>query len=296
VSRLRVVTANLLHGQALDGTVSESALRTAVDDLGADLLAIQEVDRFQPRSGGVDQTAVAAQAGGFVASRFVPAVFGTPGPGGTWRPAQVEDGALTDGPTYGLALLSRWPVRAWHVLRFPPSRVGLPLKVAGRAGLVVVPDEPRTALAAIVEGPEGLLTVATAHLSFVPGRNVVQLRRIAQWLRRYPGPHILLGDLNLPGAVPSRTMGWHDLARTPTYPSWRPKIQWDHVLVDGETAPAVLDSAAVDLSFSDHLALRVDLEPAAWTAGAREVRRVMRRERSGPARPGRPRRAGRPVR
>ena len=48
-------------------------------EIDADVIGLQEVDRFQPRSGGVDQTAVVADALGAEHWRFVPALHGTPG-------------------------------------------------------------------------------------------------------------------------------------------------------------------------------------------------------------------------
>jgi endonuclease/exonuclease/phosphatase family metal-dependent hydrolase len=122
----------------------------------------------------------------------------------------------------------------------------------------MVPDEPRLALAAVIEGPVGPVTVLTAHLSFVPGWNVRQLRAIARWARSMPAPRFLLGDFNLPGAVPRLVTGWTQLARVPTYPSWRPRVQLDHVLADRPTS--VDATHALRLPVSDHCALAVDLE------------------------------------
>jgi endonuclease/exonuclease/phosphatase family metal-dependent hydrolase len=42
----------------------------------------------------------------------------------------------------------------------------------------------------------GPLTVANTHLSFVPGWNRVQLRRLTRDLRGFPGPRVLMGDLS----------------------------------------------------------------------------------------------------
>jgi endonuclease/exonuclease/phosphatase family metal-dependent hydrolase len=265
VTRVRVVTANLLHGMARDGGVREADLHMAIAGLGADVLAVQEVDRDQPRSHQVDQPAVLTAASGLTHWRFVPAVWGTPGVGTSWTAAtDADDEPQMPGPTYGIALLSRWPVRAWHVLRFPPARIGMPLRVAGQPGLVPIPDEPRVAVAGVLDGPEGLWTVATTHLSFVPGRNIRQLRRVTEWLTRFPGPRLLLGDFNVPGGLPSAVTGWHDLARTPTYPAWRPRVQWDHILADGAVPPGVLGSVAVDMGLSDHRALSADIDVTAW--------------------------------
>jgi endonuclease/exonuclease/phosphatase family metal-dependent hydrolase len=57
-------------------------------------------------------------------------------------------------------------------------------------------------IAAVLETPAGPMTVANTHLSFVPGWNGAQLRRAARAVRSLPAPRVLLGDLNLPGALP----------------------------------------------------------------------------------------------
>ncbi len=257
---MRAVTVNLLHGrETATGRVDAEVLAKAIAGLDADVLAVQEVDRFQSRSGGLDQPALIAAAAGAEWWRYAPSVRGTPGPGGSWRPVRAADGLAVDGPTYGLALYSRYPVADWQVLRFPPSRLRLPLRVAGRRGLVPFPDEPRLALAGRLDGPLGPITVATAHLSFVPGVNARQLRRVAAWLQLMPGPRLLLGDLNLPGRVPGRLTRWQPLTRVATYPAWRPRVQWDHALAHGFAGLTVTDAAAIELPISDHRALQVDL-------------------------------------
>jgi endonuclease/exonuclease/phosphatase family metal-dependent hydrolase len=251
-----VATFNLLSGRSLtDGVARPELLSEAAAQLDADVVGLQEVDRAQDRSGGADQAALVAAALGATAWRFVPALDGTPG--GTWTPSSADDGALTEGPSYGVALVSRLPVRSWRVRRFGPAPVGLPLLVPGNRGLTRVADEPRVAVAAVLEGPAGPFTVLTAHLSFVPGWNVRQLRAISRWAATLPAPRLLLGDFNLPGGVPRVVSGWTQLARVATYPSWRPRVQFDHVLAD--TPLQVAAAQAVRLPVSDHCALAVDL-------------------------------------
>lgn len=256
-----MATFNLLHGRSIsDGRVSELALRQAAAVLAADVVGLQEVDRHQERSHLVDQTAVVADVLGAAHWRFVPAVHGTPGAVVPWTRSSSEDGATTTGPTYGVGLVSRLPVRSWHVRRFGPAPVGLPLMVPGRRGLTRVPDEPRVAIAAVLDAPTGPWTVVATHLSFVPGWNVAQLRALSRWAREFPGPRLLLGDFNLPGALPRVTSGWTQLARAATYPSWRPRVQFDHVLGDGIGESAVRDVEVLRLAISDHCALVVELQ------------------------------------
>ena len=123
--------------------------------------------------------------------------------------------------------------------------------------VVWVPDEPRVALAAVLEEPR--VTVAVTHLSFVPGVNVVQLRRLRRALAELPGPHVLLGDLNLPGALPARITGWQPLVTGPTFPAPAPRLQLDHVLGHDLPGDAAKDARILHLPLSDHRAVTVDL-------------------------------------
>lgn len=254
---MRVGTFNLLHGRSVEhGTVDGSLLQAAAGELDADVLAIQEVDRGQPRSHGVDQTAVVAEALRAEHSRFVPTLDGTPD--GDWTAARGMDDSTSNGPAYGIGLVSRIPIVQWHVRRFRPAPIGMPLLVPGSKSLAPMDDEPRAALAAVLETARGPITVLSMHLSFVPGWNIAQLRTAVQWAHAFPGPRLLLGDLNLPGAVPRLTSRWSAAARFRTYPSWRPRVQFDHVLLDGMAARPG-SARAVRLPVSDHLAVVVEV-------------------------------------
>src|SRR4051794_3057837 len=119
---VRIATFNLLNGRApADQAVDDAKLRRAVAALDADVLTLQEVDRHQPRSDGLDLTAIAVDAMGAVDHRFVAALSGTPA---DWRSATGEEPEAT--PAYGIALLSRYPVTAWHVVRLPRPGSGSP--------------------------------------------------------------------------------------------------------------------------------------------------------------------------
>jgi endonuclease/exonuclease/phosphatase family metal-dependent hydrolase len=254
---VRLVSFNLLHGLSLaDGVVSADMLAAAVLGLDADVLGLQEVDRAQPRSGGLDLAALSAGALGAADFRFEPALVGTPG--GRWRPARDGEHGPSDEPMYGVALASRLPVDSWHVVRMTPSPVGAPILLPGTRRVVLLDDEPRVGLAAVLRTPRGPLTVATTHLSFVPGWNVRQLRQLVRFLRDLPAPRILLGDLNLPGSVPALVSRWTSLGRAATYPAPVPRVQLDHALGSG-LVPKVLAAQAVTMPFSDHCALQVDL-------------------------------------
>lgn len=166
-----------------------------------------------------------------------------------------------------MALLSRLPVQQWSEIRLTPP----PASVRGRAGangsssggpggrsrLLLLEDEPRVALIAVLEINSRPLTIVSTHLSFVPGWNVRQLRQLHRELSSCPRPLILAGDLNIPGRLPALITGWQPRARAHTYPSPRPRSQLDHVLTDGLNAGT--PGRAVPLGISDHQALVVDV-------------------------------------
>lgn len=306
--RVRFATFNVLHGRPMRngrpvavpaGSGPEAPLVRAVASLDADVLALQELDRLQERSGRVDQARAAAEGAEAPYWRYASAFPTGPAPADGRTPEPDEPGLRVYGPgeteaeggtevsedvpSHGIALLSRLPVRHWRARRLAPAPVPLPLRTPGRPGLTVSWDHPRAALAAVLEGPHGPFTVVALHLSFVPGWNVRQLLEVRAWTADLPGPQVLLGDLNLTGALPKTVLNsptrkgrtgrrrtrddattrpprrWYDLARTPTYPAHRPLVQFDHVLATGIAADTVTGVDTPPTGVSDHRPLVVEL-------------------------------------
>ena len=294
---VRLATYTVLHGMPVLGGAprvprdgggrpmgqplvdDDAALRAAVAHLDADVIGLQEIDVHQPRSGMTHQVRAVADALDADQWHFAPSVAGTPGENG-WRPAGAEldhssqsrgardvDAATEvtrTGPLYGIALVSRLPVLEWRTHRFDAAPWSLPLLVPGdpKPTWLRVPDEPRAAIVAVIEGPSTTFTVVTTHLSFVPGYNVRQLRALMRELADLPRPLILLGDFNLPGALPRRLTRLDSLVREATYPVMGPRVQLDHVLADGLTAEQRANAVAHvhRLPVSDHAAITIDLD------------------------------------
>jgi endonuclease/exonuclease/phosphatase family metal-dependent hydrolase len=257
---MRLATFNILHGRTpRDGVVSVDRLVEAVRLVDPDILALQEVDRAQPRSHLLDLTAVAAEAMGAVTHRFVAALSGTPG--ATWLAATGED--VPDSAAYGISLLSRYPARSWQVLRLPRIPVRFPLWLPEPRKMIVVHDEPRSAVIGHLDTPSGPLVVANTHLTYVPGWRRLQLQRLRRDLAAMPGPVVLMGDLNMPGGRPAQLTGYRSLAEHPTFPVDVPSRQLDHILLRGELGE-VLHTEAPELPLSDHRALVVDLADRSW--------------------------------
>ena len=252
---MRLATFNILHGRSVrDGTVKLDRLRDAVRELNPDVLAMQEVDIDQPRSELADLTAVAAEAMGAVSHRFVAALSGTPG--ATWIAATGSEQPGT--AAYGIALLSRYPAHNWQVQRLPRIPVRFPMYLPGPGRVMIVREEPRAVVLAQLDTPVGPLSVASTHLSFVPGWNRLQLRGLVRNLRTMPGPRLLMGDLNMTLGGVAACTGMRPLAVLPTFPAEQPTRQLDHILVDDPILRPVRSSTP-RLAISDHRALVVDL-------------------------------------
>ena len=233
-SPIRVVTFNAQHGKAAPPArpprphFLRGGTELLVDfcaDLGADLLALQEVDVRVPRSGCADQAAAAARASG------MGHVFG-PARRVGWK------------GRYGNALLSADGLEDVEVVALPRG-----------AG------EPRSALLATVVRGGLRLAVAATHLSTRPDEAGPQLDAVIEALIARPQPQVLLGDLNLGPevvgpAVQAAGLVLADPAE-PTYPAAAPRARIDHVAVGGLTITdvRVLPPAPV----SDHRPLRAEL-------------------------------------
>jgi endonuclease/exonuclease/phosphatase family metal-dependent hydrolase len=127
--------------------------------------------------------------------------------------------------------------------------------------MLIVKEEPRAAVIGRLRTPAGLVVVANAHLSYVPGWGRVQLRRIRRDLAPLREPVILMGDLNMPDDRPAQITGYRALARHHTFPIEKPDRQLDHILLRGRIGHVTASSAPA-LPLSDHRALIVDLSIA----------------------------------
>jgi endonuclease/exonuclease/phosphatase family metal-dependent hydrolase len=167
---------------------------------------------------------------------------------------------------YGIGIVSKIPVVSWHRLNLGNSPVGLPLIVPGdesgkgRPRFIYVKDEPRLAIAAVLENG---FTIVNTHLSFVPGVNLAQLHRLKKWalsIAQSTGTRaIVMGDLNLPKNLPIVASPWKSLVTQNTYPSWGGKIQFDYILATdlslGEFSVRNFSPTGV----SDHLPIGIQL-------------------------------------
>jgi endonuclease/exonuclease/phosphatase family metal-dependent hydrolase len=252
VTRLRVATWNVRTCRTRDPDPDRVDLQRTAEilrSIDADLLALQEIDREQERSGGVDQARALGELLG-MGWWFCPALLGSASGPDRWRAA--EPGRDPGGPAYGVAILSRLEIDS-------VTRAALP-QPEGR-------EEPRAALIARARVGGQPLAVAATHLSFLPRSGIAQLRWLQRRLEAEAAPRLLLGDLNLwlPVVRLMSRRGWAPLARGRTYPNTPPggvasSVQIDHVLASGGGwRLRALASRVAAGPISDHRALVVDL-------------------------------------
>lgn len=251
---MRLITWNILSGAPLR---EDANLVDAIKNYDADVLAIQEVDYLQPRSMNIKTVEEIAEYNGYRYWVYAPSMFGTPGSKYTSATSHQSHNMREDLPTsYGIALLSRIPIVSYEILPLKKAPFGLPLIVQTPKGprIMFVPDEPRMAIAATLENGT---TIVTAHLSFVPPFNTLQLRRIKKWADKFEGKKVFLGDFNW--LLFGKT-GLKSLNTKKSYPGWKPKVKFDFILSND------LSGEELELEYlgvSDHIPLGITLNTGA---------------------------------
>ena len=247
---------------------SKASLPSAIKKIAPEVLAIQEVDHFLPRSNSVNQVQEIAKAMKAVDWAFAPAIIGTPGE--KWRALKDSDESIITAKSkgeggYGIGFASTIPVTAYERIELGRSPVGMPLLVPGgedgkgKPRFIYVQDEPRVALVAHLENGWSIINT---HLSFVPGFNIAQLKKIKRWAEKsaaQTGNKVaIIGDLNLPKGLPVVGSQWKSLITQNTYPSWGAKIQFDYILTKDSISKfkAIKTSAT---GISDHLPITVEI-------------------------------------
>jgi endonuclease/exonuclease/phosphatase family metal-dependent hydrolase len=159
---VRFMTYNIRHAEGGDRQVRLAAIREQLEQGGADIIALQEVDRYQWRSGLQDQAYALAKSLRMY-YYFAPA----------FRNGLSE---------YGIALLSRYPLE--QVRKYP---------LPGESG-----HEPRTLLTAQVQLSGGSrLTLVTTHLGVTRSERELQMPALLTVLQSIPTPVIVMGDFNM---------------------------------------------------------------------------------------------------
>lgn len=236
---LRVATFNIHHGAGLDGLVDLERIAAVVEQGGAQVVGLQEVDRhFGARSNFVDQATWLAERLG------MRVVYG----------ANLDLDPLTpEAPRrqYGTAILSKYRIRQWRNTLLPRPEGG----------------EQRGLLEAQISVRGVRVRVFNTHL-----QHNSQVERLAQvdTIRSIVGQAresvVVLGDLNATPTSPEIAAITEDLADTwvqagvgdgYTYDAASPHARIDYVLSSPDVVARAATVVATDAS--DHLPVVVDL-------------------------------------
>jgi endonuclease/exonuclease/phosphatase family metal-dependent hydrolase len=218
-TRLKILTYNIHHCEGTDGKLDLPRIAEVIKNSGADLVALQEVDRNAQRTGNVDQAAELGRLTGLHPA-FGAAMF-------------------LQGGHYGQAILSRLPIEKYTVHQLPQQ--------PGR--------EPRIALAAKIRE---LLFVST-HLDHEREEiRVQQAEKLNQILVTNTLPVVLLGDFNSTPTNQTMQVfaEWGNTAGSnpePTIPSETPRRRIDYILLHPASSWSVRESKVVEEPVaSDH--------------------------------------------
>lgn len=235
---LRVMSYNIRHGEGTDGRLDLDRLAQVINEARPDLVALQEVDRGTGRADGVDQAMELARLTG------MDMAYG-----------KAMD---HDGGAYGVAILSRTP------LRLPTAH---PLPHGGGR-------EPRTALSVLItREPIGEILFIATHLQHnSEADRIAEAQRLNRLFVDEGGPPVILaGDLNAQPLSPPMAVlltHWRDAAAgapgapAPTWPSDEPRVRIDYVVFHPAGAWRVIEAKVIKETIaSDHRPLLVEL---AW--------------------------------
>ena len=246
-------------------TIDPADLAQSCAAVSADVLAVQEIDQFQKRSGNLDQAALISRETGLANYRFVPTVLGNPDEGKrSWQSAAGSEIDILNSAKkarYGVGLFTKYPVRNWYQLDLVGARITTPIAIPGENGkprIIWISDEPRVVVAAAIETEIGEIIIATTHLSFVPVRNFRQLRTTLKWLGQFPQPKVLLGDLNLPAKVIKYVTSWNRTPTLPTFPISNSRAQFDHILTTKKLK--ISNAETKQMLVGDHLMISAEID------------------------------------
>lgn len=219
---LTIATYNIHGAVGTDGKFAPGRVAEVLHEIGADIIALQEVPLGGVRTPNV--LAELQEATGFTAA----------------------EGPACDRPErrYGNAVLSRYPILSVRAID---------LSFGSR--------EPRGALDADVNCHGHLLRVVATHLGLRPAERQDQIRRLLQTFDTEEMPVILLGDINewfMWGKALRALVSHFQAVPAPrTFPSRRPLFALDRIWIRPRHRLVHVDAHATPLArvASDHLPL-----------------------------------------
>lgn len=237
--RLSLMSFNIHFGVGSDGEADLARLAAVMRTAQADVIALQEVDRFwSERSGFADQA-------GWLASELnMHLAYGAnmdldpPRPGAPRR-------------QFGTAILSVWPILTWDNTYLP--------RFDGQ--------EQRGLLSALIDVNGVLVDIYDTHLQFDDAATRrEQAAAIVKLVGTPDRPTILMGDLNAAPGDPEvaellevfeDTWEIGGTGSGATYPAWDPRTRIDYILASADVT--VVETAVIDTAASDHRPVRADV-------------------------------------
>lgn len=252
---MKMVTYNIRYGKGRDRQYDLE--RTAKVIEAADVIALQEVERFWKRSGNVDQVAVLTE--------LLPDFHWVYGPGLDMDASYYNDDnrLINRRRQFGVMLLSRSPIISSRSFPLP------------KFGVLTQHSIQQVLLEAVIDTPAGPIRVYTVHLSHLSAETrIPQIEMLLETIRHAPSaggvwcgghpdpdagwtegeeppmprPALLMGDLNF---VPDSSQ--YDLIAGPLTPNYGRLILRDNLLDawivagheenDRVTSPAIADAA-----------------------------------------------------
>ena len=231
---LRVMTYNIHHGVGMDKIYDLERIAKIINESGADLIAIQEVDKLTDRVKGVNVAADLAELTGMFYS------FG--------KAIDFQNGQ------YGLMILSKWPLYDIALTKLPTAKG----------------CEQRIALSALVD-VEGLgeIRFISTHLQYKSSeQRYVQAEKINEVFGNPDvTPCIIAGDFNSGFGSPAfgvLSEAWDVKTKVDmgdTYPADMPNIQIDHIMTSGDIKLKAMGAKVLEnVVESDHRPVIVDFQ------------------------------------
>jgi endonuclease/exonuclease/phosphatase family metal-dependent hydrolase len=225
---LKVMTFNIHHGKGIDGKTDLSRILAEIMKSEADIVALQEVDRYQPRSFFRDQLAILTRGSGMYSCYSSSLNFGF--------------------SQYGNAILSKWPIVSKSTIYMDGgferrSILHAKIKVIGRCS-----------------GLESEIIIVNTHLGVRAQEYKWQMPILCKIIADLPKPTILLGDFNMePSNITLKIIdpSWHKISLDRPQATMQNGKQIDHIFVNS----GFLNARAwlQETTASDHHAVIADI-------------------------------------
>lgn len=222
---ISVMSYNIHIGQNSADQDKLKEIAQYIRESKAGIVGLQEVDSVCNRSGKIDQMKFLAEQTGMYYAYSRHFAF--------------------DGGSYGLGILSRYPLEEIRDLRISLSSTGKP--------------ETRSLLTADFKKGHKKYTFATVHMDYRDsGSRQVQSEEIVRKFSDNINPVILTGDLNArPGTKEIEILenAFTDVSKLsgPTYPAVKPLNKIDYIMVNKGRVKQIKLQKADRIDFSDHI-------------------------------------------